>query len=132
MPGGVRTEVHLGSHETGGAFCLLVDHPPAGWELPAHVHHGAAETIHVLEGEFEMSIGGHTARLTAGQTIHIPAEVAHAGGNAGQAVGRRIVIFTPGGMENFFLEAGASSADGDIDRRAALASAVRHGWEFIV
>ncbi|MBS1891542.1 MAG: hypothetical protein JST59_09620 [Actinobacteria bacterium] len=36
MPGGVRTEIHLTGDETGGAFCLLVDHPHAGWSLPPH------------------------------------------------------------------------------------------------
>jgi hypothetical protein len=51
MPGGVRTEIHLTGDDTGGAFCLLVDHPRAGWSLPPHVHDDAAETIHVIEGD---------------------------------------------------------------------------------
>jgi Cupin domain len=66
MPGGVRTEIHLGGADTGGSFCLLVDHPPAGWSLPAHLHADAAETIHVLAGEFEMSVDGNSERLGAG------------------------------------------------------------------
>src|SRR4051812_11783022 len=99
MPGGVRTEVHLGGEETGGAFCLLVDQPPAGWSLPPHLHRGAAETIHVVEGEFEMVIGGQTARLAAGETVHVPAGVVHSGGNIGSAAGRRVVMFSPAGME---------------------------------
>jgi hypothetical protein len=48
MPGGVRTEIHLRAEETGGAFCLLVDEPPAGWSLPPHRHRGVAETIHIV------------------------------------------------------------------------------------
>jgi len=63
MPGGVRTEIHLTGADTGGAFCLLVDHPPAGWSLPAHIHEDAAETIHVIEGEFEMTIDGATVMI---------------------------------------------------------------------
>lgn len=50
MPGGVRTEIHLTGADTDGAFCLLVDEPPAGWSLRAHIHTDAAETIHVLDG----------------------------------------------------------------------------------
>ena len=38
MPGGVRTEIQLHGEDTGGAFCLLLDQPPAGWSLPAHLH----------------------------------------------------------------------------------------------
>jgi anti-sigma factor ChrR (cupin superfamily) len=58
MPGGVRTEVRLTAEDTDGALCLLVDHPPAGWLLPGHIHHNEAETIHIVEGSFEMTIDG--------------------------------------------------------------------------
>jgi hypothetical protein len=34
-------------------------------------------------------------------------------------------------MERFFLEAGAPTPEAEIDVAAALASASRHGWEFI-
>ena len=132
MPGGVRTEIHLTAVDTGGAFCLLVDEPPAGWSLPAHIHVDAAETIHVVEGDFEMTIGGSTDRIGAGQSIHIPAGVVHAGGNVGSGPGRRVLLFHPAGMERFFLEAGAPSPDAQIDARATLDAATRHGWRFIV
>jgi quercetin dioxygenase-like cupin family protein len=131
MPGGVRTEIHLTSADTGGASCLLVDEPPAGWSLPAHLHADAAETIHVVEGEFEMTIGGATERIGAGETVHIPAGVVHAGGNVGDAPGRRVLIFSPAGMEGFFREAGATAPDASVDRRTALDAATRHGWRFV-
>jgi quercetin dioxygenase-like cupin family protein len=131
MPGRVRTEIHLTGNDTAEVFCLLVDHPPAGWSLPAHLHHGSAETIHIVEGEFEMTIDGQRQLVRAGDTCHIPPGVVHAGGNIGAATGRRIVIFSPAGMENFFLEAGTSAEDDEVDTRQALAAATRHGWEFI-
>ena len=131
MPGRVRTEIHLDGQRTGGAYCLLADYPPAGWSLPAHLHHGVAETIHILEGEFEMTVDGERSRLTAGQTVHVPADVIHAGANAGAVTGRRLVIFSPAGMENFFLEIGTRSEDGEVEPACALAAATRHGWEFI-
>jgi mannose-6-phosphate isomerase-like protein (cupin superfamily) len=127
MPGGVRTEIHLGGADTGGAFCLLVDHPPAGWSL----HADAAETIHVVEGEFEMSVAGSSERLGPGRTVHIPAGIIHSGANVGDGPGRRVLIFSPAGMEGFFLEAGAASQDAEIDGRASLAAARRHGWQFV-
>jgi quercetin dioxygenase-like cupin family protein len=131
MPGRVRTEIHLTSHDTAGEFCLLVDHPPAGWSLPAHLHHGRAETIHIVEGEFEMTINGQRELVRAGETCHIPPDVVHAGGNVGTATGRRIVIFSPAGMESFFLEAGTRAEDDEVDTGQAFAAATRHGWEFI-
>lgn len=130
MPGRVRTEIHLDSGDTGGALCLLVDDLPAGWSLPAHRHRNAAETIHIIEGDFEMEVDGQRSRLAAGETIHVPRGAIHSGANVGQRPGRRVVVFSPAGMERFFLEAGASTADSEIDLGAALDCAIRHGWEF--
>lgn len=131
MPGGVRTEIHLTGEDTDGALCLLIDRPPAGWSLPAHRHQREAETIHIIEGEFEMDVDGQQSRITAGETIHIPRGVVHAGGNIGQQRGRRVVAFSPAGMEGFFLETGASGPDAELDLAAVLASATRFGWEFL-
>src|SRR6201996_6179845 len=131
MPGGVRTEIHLDGADTGGAFCLLIDHPPPGWSLPAHLHTDAAETIHVIEGEFEMTIDGRTEPLVAGETVHIPAGVFHSGTNVAPTPARRLLTFTPAGMENFFREAGSTSPDTKTDLRATARAALRHGWEFV-
>lgn len=131
MPGGVRTEIHLTAEDTANAFCLLVDEPPARWSLPAHRHRGVAETIHVVAGEFWMEIEGVRRELSAGHTLHIPADAVHAGGTVGASGGRRIIVFSPGGMEQFFLEAGAPSAEAEVDAAGALAAAQRHGWEFL-
>jgi quercetin dioxygenase-like cupin family protein len=131
MPGGVRTEIHLTAADTAGAFCLLVDEPPAGWSLPAHIHTDAAETIHVLAGEFEMTVAGESERLGPGRSVHISAGVVHAGGNVGDTPGRRLVIFSPGGMEELFRELGTASAEERIDTAAALDAATRHGWRFV-
>ena len=78
-----------------------------------------------------MTVDGQGLRLSPGQTVHMPADVIHSGGNIGAATGRRVVIFSPAGMENFFLETGVASEDADIDINAALASAIRHGWDFV-
>jgi quercetin dioxygenase-like cupin family protein len=130
MPGRVRTEIHLGGGDTGGAFCMLIDEPPAGWSLPAHRHASEAETIHVLEGEFEVEVGGRRTPLSAGETVHVPKGVVHSGGNVGSGGGRRIVIFIPAGIERFFLDAGSPSAELEPDAAAVLESATLHGWEF--
>jgi mannose-6-phosphate isomerase-like protein (cupin superfamily) len=131
MPGGVRTEIHLDTHDTGGAFCLLVDHPPAGWSLPPHRHLNEAETIHVVDGEFELEVEGRRSRLSAGQTAHVPRGAIHSGANVGDGPGRRVLVFSPSGMERFFLDAGAPSPEDEVDPADVLASATRHGWEFV-
>jgi quercetin dioxygenase-like cupin family protein len=130
MPGDVRTEIHLTGEDTAGAFCLLADRLPAGWALPPHRHIGAAETMHVLGGAMAVVVDGEERVAEAGETVHVPRGVVHSSRNAGAEPLRRVVIFSPAGMERFFLEAGAG-APGETDARAALVAAMRHGWEFV-
>ena len=131
MPGGVRTEIHLVADDTGGAFCLLIDHPPVGWSLPAHRHRNEAETIHIIEGDFEMEVDGAVLRASTGETVHVPRGVIHSSANIGRQPGRRVLLFSPAGMERFFAEAGAPGPDSAPDAAAARAAATRHGWEFM-
>ncbi len=130
MPGGVRTEIHLRASDTDGAMCLIVDHPPEGWSLPLHLHRSEAETIHVVAGHFVMTVGGEERLMSPGDTVHIPAGVPHEGRLLG-GIGHRIVTFTPGGMEDFFLEAGTRHPSDTANLTRALASATAHGWEFL-
>jgi quercetin dioxygenase-like cupin family protein len=119
LPGGLRLQIHLTSEDTGGAFCLLEDHPPEGWSLPPHQHLNESETVYVVEGEFESVVDGERRTLRAGDAVHIPAGVVHSGGGHG----RRLLVFAPGGVERFFTEA---ASGGDL-----LALAERYGWRFV-
>jgi quercetin dioxygenase-like cupin family protein len=132
MPGETRTEIHLTTEDTDGRFCMLVDHPLPGWSLPPHRHSNESETIHIVEGEFEMVLDGELMRVSAGETVHVPQGVIHAGRNMGQDVGQRVLLFSPAGMERFFLEAGSPAPGSELDRAATAATAMSYGWEFIV
>lgn len=131
MPGGIRIEIQLGGEDTDGAFCLLVDEPPAGWSIPAHRHRDEAETIHVVAGTFDVEVDGVRSRLGPGETVHVPRGTVHSSANVGVEPGRRVVVFSPAGIERFFREAGAETPGAVGDPRDGLASAVRHGWEFV-
>jgi quercetin dioxygenase-like cupin family protein len=131
MPGGVRVEIHLTGDDTADAFCMLVDNPHPGWSLPPHVHEDAAETIHVIEGEFEITIDGETARLGPGQTVHIPAGVVHSGGNVGSSEGRRSLTFSPAGMEKFFQRVGAPERDAAAAHAEVNETVEEHGFRFV-
>src|SRR3954465_14819713 len=130
MPGGVRTEIHLRGEDTAGAFCLLRDELPPGWELPPPRPRDQAETMHVVSGSMGVMVDGEEKLVRAGETAHVPRGVVHSTGNASEEPLRRVVLFSPAGMEGFFLEGGAEAPDG-VDARAALDAAMRHGWEFV-
>ena len=126
MPGDVRTEIHV----SGSDLCVLVDEPPPGWRLPPHRHANESETIHVVRGRFDLEVDGRRSFLDAGSKGHVPRGALHSGGNISDEPGRRIVIFTPGGIEGFWLEVGNGGPDGAFDDRAVLEAAKRFGWRF--
>ena len=130
LPGPLRVEVRLGARETGGSHCLLIDHPPPGWTLPAHRHANESETILVEAGRFEMVIDGVRSELGPGDLRHVPRGVEHAGRALGDAPGRRTIVFAPAGIERFFLVAGTEQPEPEPDLARLLAAAERHGWRF--
>ena len=130
LPGRVYTEFLVTAAETAGAFSMFRDHPPAGWVMPPHRHLDESETIHVLDGEFRFELDGKEAAYGAGDTLHVPAGVVHSGVVAGEQPGRRLIVFSPGGMEDLFARIGTERAEDRIDLAEALALARRYGWRF--
>lgn len=130
MPGPLKVEVLLTKEDTGGDFCMLADYPPPGWGLPAHSHAEESETIYVIEGTFDMLVGGEPVTLGPGDVAHVPAGVVHSGSNAGDVPGRRVIVFSPAGIEGFFLSAGSHDQDVAPDLQNLLALATEHGWAF--
>ena len=61
----------------------------------------------------------------------MPRGVVHSSRNVGTTPGRRVLIFSPAGLEAFFLEAGSPTPDVDVDASAAGAAARRYGMEFV-
>jgi quercetin dioxygenase-like cupin family protein len=131
MPGDVRTEVHVTAAQSAGALCLMVDEPPGGWSLPPHRHSNEAETIHVIHGHFDLDVDGQLSALGPGDTAHVPAGVTHSSANSGKATGRRAVVFSPAGIEGFWLEIGKSQPGYEFDPGEVLTAARRWGWEFL-
>jgi quercetin dioxygenase-like cupin family protein len=50
----------------------------AGATLPDH-NHVHEQAVHLLDGEFELTIDGETRRLTGGQVAVIPSRARHSG-----------------------------------------------------
>ena len=128
--------VHIvaGADDTGGAYTMLtVDVAPGGGP-PLHLHEGEDEAFHVLDGVFAFAIDGEQVHAEAGAFLMVPRGTPHAWHNAGDASGRMLIVFTPGGIDGFFREAGrpaegarpAPPVDADEIARTAAAGA-RYG-----
>ena len=95
----------LSGKDTAGRFGLIDMHVPPGGGPPPH-RHDFEESFTVLEGEIEATFRGAKSRVTAGQTINIPANAPHQFRNASHQPARLLCICSPAGQEEFFAQVG--------------------------
>jgi quercetin dioxygenase-like cupin family protein len=112
--------------ETGGAFdYFIVEVAPHGGP-PLHVHHVQGETIHVVSGRFKVRVGDEEAILEKGGFAFMPAGLPHAFLNLTDEEAEVIIVFTPGGGNEFFAELGPLTRNGTPNRAEVAACFERH------
>lgn len=94
----------LSASQTGGAMSIVdsTDVPDNG--PPRHVHGDADETFVVLTGACEFYVDGATFVRGPGESAFVPRGREHTYRVIGDAPGRHLVIFTPGGFEGWFAD----------------------------
>jgi quercetin dioxygenase-like cupin family protein len=127
MLGGLY-EVKAASDETDGALTAMEMTMPAGMGPPPHTHPGT-ESVYVLEGTLRYQIGDETFQGGPGSFFHVPEGVLENFEPTSDV--RVLVLYTPGGIDKFFAEAGEPAErrelppppDGppDVERLAAIA-----------
>jgi len=83
---------------------LVEDSPRQG--VPIHKHSYEDESFFVLSGSFAITVGDKTITVGPGTYAYGPRNVPHQWTNIGSARGRMLNVFTPGGIDKFFLAAG--------------------------
>jgi mannose-6-phosphate isomerase-like protein (cupin superfamily) len=126
-PGSVEPAVHLGQDD-GEAFRLgplqiIVKEDGSGtrmnlavaefrgntFRIPPHIHTEHDETIHVLEGQMEVRLGGRTFTATAGSSFTIPVNVPHAIWNESAVRVRFLNIIVGARYLDYFREMAAAA-----------------------
>jgi quercetin dioxygenase-like cupin family protein len=96
--------------DTGGAFTLIEVLAAPGGGPPPHVHDNEEETFYVLDGVFDILIGDRFVRAERGAFALVPRGTVHRFRCSGDRPGRLLILFTPGGIEGFFRQAGRAAA----------------------
>ncbi|NNC79250.1 MAG: cupin domain-containing protein [Acidimicrobiales bacterium] len=102
---GAFMRVLVDSKDSGGAISMMEHWYPANWSPPLHVHHREDQVLHVLEGEIRARSGDSEVTMTAGQAAFLPRDIPHTF-VTGEAGAKVLEINTPGGFEQFHLDAG--------------------------
>jgi quercetin dioxygenase-like cupin family protein len=108
----VEMRILLSGEDTGGQFTMIQGSMPSGGDGGLHVHAYEDESMTMLEGEMEVTIGSETFRLTPGQSYFAPRGTPHRLRNLGPDLARSLLIITPGGFDGFIREVGTPIVDG--------------------
>jgi mannose-6-phosphate isomerase-like protein (cupin superfamily) len=105
IPGHAFTMKAVGS-DTGKActWVLAENKPREGVVL--HKHLREDECFYILDGRYEMTIGDRTVIGSSGSFFFGPRNVPHQWTNVGSTAGRLFFVYTPSGIEEFFLGVG--------------------------
>lgn len=89
--------------QSGGRFAINEIVSRRGEEPPPHVHDRENEGYYVLDGEVTFHCGGCSFLARPGDFMFLPRDLPH-GFNIQTDVARMLMLLTPAGMENYFLE----------------------------
>jgi len=103
---GVPTVLHLAGIETGNEFSLLESYMGVDGDSGLHLHANEDESIYVLEGELELTVGDSVYVLRTGCSYFIPRDVPHRLRSRGGEVARVMHWYTPGTLDPFVRMAG--------------------------
>jgi quercetin dioxygenase-like cupin family protein len=106
MPEGLGEYLVVKSHEqTGGEYVEMEwTMPPGAFAPPMHRHPSQVEEYEVLEGAFEVVIGGRWQRLEAGDSASVPVNTDHTFRTVGGQTVRVRNFHRPGGRFDEFVE----------------------------
>lgn len=101
-----RATILATAAQTGGAFGLVHMEVAVGHGPPLHIHHAEDEAFWILEGRLTVRCGDAEFAAGPGAFVYTPRGVPHTFRLEGGAPARLLVLLTPGGGEDFFIEAG--------------------------
>ena len=113
--GNFEAAVLAEGQQTDGAFSLLrTQNEPPGFGPPMHVHHDAAEAFYVLEGEYVMFVPSGERHCPPGSFVYVPRGTPHTFQVVSQSPGKKLNLFAPSAMVDFFEKLAALEAAGEV------------------
>jgi mannose-6-phosphate isomerase-like protein (cupin superfamily) len=122
--------VKAASPATGGAFTLVETVNPPDGGPPLHLHRTVDEAFYVLEGSYEFSCGDERLDARPGWFVFLPHGVPHRY-RAGPEGGRVLMMFSPGGTEDYFRDIAVAMADETTTDATFAELASHHGIELL-
>jgi quercetin dioxygenase-like cupin family protein len=120
----------LTGKDTNGLFTLIEEENEPGTGIPPHVHENEDEVFKVIEGKMELTVGGKTTILNAGDLAFGPRGIAHSWKIIGDSKAKVILSVFPAGIEGMFEELGTlPPGKPDFSKVAEICG--RYGVKFV-
>lgn len=125
--------IKAGAADTAGAYSLFETATPPTGGCPPHTHRYDDETFYVLAGRYHFVLGDEAVELGPGGYLFAPRGTPHGFTNPGPDPARMLVLVTPGGIQEAFLDEVNDRAHRPAAGSAmatVLAVAPKYGVEF--
>jgi len=131
-----RMTVKAGGDETNGAFTFLEWAAPMGFGPPPHRHDREDEAFYLIEGAIEVSCGDRQWEVGPGGFVFLPRGIPHSFKVVGETVARCLVLGTPAGVDQYFVDAGTPALEEGlrpqpIDFQKLAAISAQYGMEIL-
>jgi quercetin dioxygenase-like cupin family protein len=131
-----RMTLKATSESTRGALSLVEVLEPPDHAPPWHVHRGDDEMFYVLDGSFLFKCGDELFEGGTGTFVFLPRDIPHSFKNIGGTLARFLVLCTPAGIDQYFVDAGVPAlSEGlrpqPIDFGQMAAIAAKYGVEIL-
>jgi quercetin dioxygenase-like cupin family protein len=128
---GHEVTVKLHSSDANDNYVFELISPP-GSGIPSHVHEREDEVIYILEGEFEVMVGGEVFKATTGEWLNFVRNIPHGYTNTGTTSAKTLWHVSPGqGFEDFFGELSQfPPGPPDMDKLQVLTQ--KYGQKFLI
>ena len=91
--GDALVRIKLTAEDTGGAYEVITEDHPKGFESEPHIHPVGAETFYVIEGEYEYFFDDVKGTAGPGSVWHVPSNVVHV--IRAKTKGRVLMVYSP-------------------------------------
>src|SRR6476660_4869570 len=108
---GATVTILVSAADSGGAISVIETVFPPDDGVPFHTHSREDETFYVVSGIGEFRLGDTTDVRGPGSIIFGPRDVPHTFRNVGDTDLKCLIVYSPGGFEQSFLDIAALGAD---------------------
>ncbi|MGI5119486.1 cupin domain-containing protein [Marinactinospora thermotolerans] len=110
---GDRYTLKAGTKDTHGGLGVMEAEIPPGSGPPLHLHQNEDEMFYLLEGTLEITDYDRTFIAEKGSFLLLPRGSIHCFKNISDEPARMLMLFTPSGFEEFFMEIGQEVVPGE-------------------